>query len=116
MFCPKYGSLLLPKKEGGKVVVVCRQGGKIVATCKVCGYKNEQGEQIKIKDEKATEEKAVEVIDEAELQTLPLTDAECPKCGHGKAHYWLVQTRAADEPETKFLKCEKCTHTWRDYN
>ncbi|MBI1969528.1 transcription factor S, partial [Candidatus Woesearchaeota archaeon] len=20
-----------------------------------------------------------------------------------------------DEPETKFLRCQKCRHTWRDY-
>ena len=42
--------------------------------------------------------------------------AECPKCGHRTAYFWLVQTRAGDEPETKFLRCEKCGHTWRDYN
>ncbi|MBI2108536.1 transcription factor S, partial [Candidatus Woesearchaeota archaeon] len=32
------------------------------------------------------------------------------------AYFWLVQTRAGDEPETKFLRCEKCSHTWRDYD
>ena len=37
------------------------------------------------------------------------------ECGLGKARFWLVQTRASDEPETKFFKCEKCKHTWRDY-
>ena len=41
---------------------------------------------------------------------------ECPKCRHKKAYYWTVQTRAGDEAETKFLKCEKCSHTWRDYD
>ncbi|MEK6946569.1 MAG: transcription factor S, partial [Nanoarchaeota archaeon] len=35
---------------------------------------------------------------------------------HKTAYFWLVQTRAGDEPETKFLKCEKCGHTWRDYD
>ena len=46
--------------------------------------------------------------------TLPLTDADCPKCEHEKAYYWLVQTRAGDEADTKFLKCEKCKHTSRN--
>ena len=45
----------------------------------------------------------------------PITNEKCPKCGHGKAYYAMVQTRAADEPETKFFKCEKCKHRWRDY-
>ena len=60
--------------------------------------------------------KKVEVIEEGELEILPKTKARCDKCGHNMAYFWLVQTRAGDEPETKFLKCEKCGHTWRDYD
>ena len=61
-------------------------------------------------------EKPVEVIDKSEIETLPKTPTQCPKCDHNTAYYWTVQTRAADEAETKFMKCEKCGHTWRDYN
>ena len=53
---------------------------------------------------------------EEDTESHPLSDAECPKCGHNKAYFWLQQTRAGDEPETKFMKCEKCKHTWRDYS
>lgn len=105
MFCPKCGSILVPKKESSKKVLVCG-----------CGYKSTDLNQAKIKEEVAKPEKEVEVVDRGDLQTLPMTEETCEKCGHGKAYFWLVQTRAGDEPETKFLKCEKCEHTWRDYS
>ncbi|PIO07920.1 transcription factor S, partial [Candidatus Pacearchaeota archaeon CG10_big_fil_rev_8_21_14_0_10_35_219] len=31
------------------------------------------------------------------------------------AYFWTMQTRAADESETKFYRCTKCDHTWREY-
>ncbi len=65
--------------------------------------------------EKIESQKAVDII-EKEIETLPLTDAECPKCSHKKAFFWTIQTRAADEPETRFYKCEKCKHIWREYD
>ena len=58
----------------------------------------------------------VEVIEKEHLETLPITEAKCPRCGHTKAYYWTVQTRAADEAATKFFKCQKCEHTWREYD
>ena len=104
MFCPKCGSLLLPKKEGNKKVVVCS-----------CGYKSDNVEQTKITETVTKKVKEVEVI-EKEIEILPKIDAECEKCGHKKAFFWTVQTRAGDEPETKFMRCEKCRYTWRDYD
>ena len=107
MFCPKCGSILKPKVDGKKKILVCS-----------CGYKSGDTDQVKISEKVKKEEEINNdvVDDEKELESLPLTDAECPECGHKKAYFWLVQTRASDEPETKFLKCEKCKHTWRDYN
>ena len=104
MFCPKCGSILLPKKDDKKAV-----------SCS-CGYKSASTGKLIIKEQVISHEKDVEVVDKGELQTLPKTSAECPKCGNGTAYFWLVQTRAGDEPETKFLRCEKCSHTWRDYD
>ncbi|MCK5282973.1 MAG: transcription factor S [Nanoarchaeota archaeon] len=105
MFCPKCGSILMPKREGGKRVLACS-----------CGYKSKEVEKATIKEEKIEKTKEVEIIEHSAIETLPKMDAECPECGHKKAYFWLVQTRASDEPETKFLKCIKCGHTWRDYN
>jgi DNA-directed RNA polymerase subunit M len=100
MFCPKCGGLLLPKK------------GKF--TCVKCKHVKKEMEDTKI-SESIKEDKEVVVVDK-EHDPSPVIDAKCNKCGHGKAKFWTVQTRASDEPETKFLKCEKCKHTWRDYD
>lgn len=95
----------MPKKDNNKKILACS-----------CGYKTKDLSQAKIKEVVRKEEKELEVIDKEEVETLPVTDAECPKCGHKKAYYWLVQTRAGDEAETKFLRCQKCRHTWREYD
>ena len=77
-----------------------------------CGYTNKKAENIEIKEVMVGNGKNPEPVDE-EVETLPLADAECPKCQHNKAYFWMVQTRAGDEPETKFYKCEKCKHIWK---
>ena len=40
--------------------------------------------------------------------------AACPKCGHGTAYFFEVQTRSADEAATLFMRCQKCSHQWRE--
>jgi transcription factor S len=103
MFCPKCGSLLVPKKESGKKVMHCK-----------CGY-NSKNLDTAVLSEKMKANVAIDVI-EKEIEPHPLTKAECGKCKHNKAYFWTVQTRASDEPQTKFFKCEKCEHVWRDYS
>ena len=103
MFCPKCGSLLKTKQEEAKTVQFC-----------ACGHSS------KLKEETAFKEK-IETVDDIQVieeqdSVHPLVDADCDKCKHGKAFFWLRQTRSGDEPETKFFKCEKCKHTWRDYS
>jgi len=105
MFCAKCGSIMLPKKEGSKKILACS-----------CGYKTGNVESAQIKETVINKAAPVEVITKGELETLPKIKVKCPKCDHDTAFYWLVQTRAGDEPETKFLRCQKCEHTWRDYN
>jgi DNA-directed RNA polymerase subunit M len=104
MFCPKCGSLLRPKTDKKRKVMACS-----------CGYTNKDVESAQISEKLVKEDKKVSVVEEND-NVLPETDAKCPECGNERAHYWLVQTRAGDEPETKFLKCTKCKHTWRDYS
>ncbi len=99
MFCPKCGSILVNKK------------GKLV--CSSCGESAKQG---KIKESgKKTTKKSVAVMKE-EPEVHPKTRAECSKCGNKEAFFWTVQTRSADEPPTRFYKCTKCGHIWREYS
>ena len=104
MFCPKCGSILKPKKKQGKNVLVCS-----------CGYGAKDSASLQIRE---TMQKApqIEVAQKESYVSLPKTDAECPKCQNKEAYYWLLQTRAGDEPETKFLRCTKCNYTWREYD
>ena len=104
MFCPKCGSLLRATQDKGKNVMVCS-----------CGYSSKETSNLEIKESVKSAVDKIDVVGNEEDSLLPETDVECPKCKHNKAVFWLIQTRSGDEPETKFLKCKKCGHTWRDY-
>ena len=103
-FCTKCGSLMMPKKEKNSVFFECS-----------CGFTDKKSVNVILKEEVKVESKDVGIASDTD-ETLPQTDVDCPKCGGQKAYFWLVQTRAGDEPETKFLKCVSCKHTWRDYS
>jgi DNA-directed RNA polymerase subunit M len=102
MFCDKCGGMMLPKET----LLVCTR----------CGHE----EKIKDKDahvqvKKAKKKNKVLFLEE-EPSTLPVTRVECSECNNMEAFWWLVQTRRADEPETRFLRCTKCKFTWREYD
>lgn len=103
-FCPKCKSIILPVKKAGRTVMKCSS----------CNFTSKKKENIILKEEiKLAREDKIEIIDK-NVSTLPKTDAECQKCHHDQAYYWLVQTRAADEAPTRFFRCVKCSHTWRE--
>ena len=102
IFCKKCGSILKPAET---------KKGKVMK-CFNCNFTSSDN------DVKLTEQvvhKKIEVIEE-KAEVYSKTKEKCPKCGHEESYYWLVQTRAGDEAETKFHKCCKCEHTWRDYD
>jgi len=105
-FCKKCGSIMVPEKKRTSVSLKCRK----------CGYQTSKApKELRISEEQK-HVKGVVVI-EKDITLLPLTDQDCDKCGHGKAYYWLQQTRSADEPPTQFFRCAniKCKHVWREY-
>ena len=107
MFCPKCGSVIVPKKT--------KTTGNIRLSCASCNYATNKKEKIVLKEKNRLDKKDdIEVIDKR-VETLPKIKETCPKCSHHTAFYWLVQTRAGDEAETRFFKCAKCNHTWRKY-
>ncbi len=100
-FCPKCGAILVEKE------------GKLV--CPRCKYSAKGKAKIAVSEKKEVN-KGVAVVKEGEDNVLPVVNEICKKCGNEEAYFWTVQTRASDEAETKFFKCTKCGHTWRDYN
>jgi len=109
-FCPKCGTLMVPKSKSGKIVMVCRK----------CGYEEAvDRSNLRMTAVALTrkQEKKIIVIDkEVATKVLPKTRITCPKCGYHEAYFWTVQTRAADEPATCFFRCVKCGYTWREYD
>jgi DNA-directed RNA polymerase subunit M len=52
-----------------------------------------------------------EIMEDTEYEEIA-----CSKCGAKKALSWMQQTRASDEPPTRFYKCVSCGYTWREYS
>jgi transcription factor S len=99
-FCPKCGGMIKVENK--------------IAVCMSCGHKPKKTPKIEA-SEKITHNEKIAVIKEGQDNTNPIIDITCPRCKNKKAYFWTLQTRAADESETKFYKCTKCSHTWRVY-
>jgi|SRR3989338_1501931 len=102
-FCPKCGAILIEKRKN--------------AGCPRCNY-SAKG-KIKIKSSEkiipSLNKKPLSVVKEKDTEILPRVHEKCKKCSHPESFFWTVQTRSGDEAETKFFKCVKCSHTWREY-
>ena len=104
-FCPHCDTRLKKNDDG-------------LLACSKCQFVKEKTVNItKEKSEDANSEFLV--MDESDMNqekglesTVPI---DCEKCHNKEGVSWTFQTRSADEPETKFYRCTKCNHTWRDY-
>ena len=86
--------------------------------CSKCGWEEPLEETRTIlRNNKGGDEDKIIVVGQKErnISTLPKTRIKCPKCDNNEAFWWMIQTRGIDEPITTFLRCTKCSHTWRDY-
>ncbi len=109
-FCPRCGAMMIPRRKGGKLVYVCPN----------CGYEEEAQSNISplriSRTIQHSEKDKIVVIEDDEPKGLPkIKGVRCPRCGNDEAYYWVVQTRSADEPSTRFYKCTKCGYVWREY-
>ncbi len=101
-----------------------REGDKLVYRCPKCGYqevveakgKNSGMKVLATTIKHSEKERLVVITQSFEEKLLPKTRVQCPRCGHDEAYYWVVQTRRADEPPTRFYKCTRCGYVWREYD
>ena len=114
-FCPTCGSFLsLAKSKVGEEIVV-------VLACSKCGYKKQgSAKKAQLRTGKVTHPKGKPIVtviseEDQKMATLPTIKMVCPKCGNREAYFWTAQTRSGDEAETRFFRCTKCNHTWREY-
>lgn len=99
-FCPKCGCVLIESNKEYK--------------CPRCNYKSKS--KIRIESfEKLQHTPEIGVISDKDTDVFPVINGTCPKCNNKEAYFWTSQTRAGDEAETKFFRCTKCKHTWREY-
>ncbi len=98
-FCPQCKALVYPRD------------GKM--SCKRCNWTSAGAAESKIIEQKAEAKERVVLEESSEVR--PQQDTDCPKCGHGKAYFHLMQTRKSDEPPTEINECVECGHSWREY-
>lgn len=100
---------MVPKKVNGKTVYKCPK----------CGYEEEATESIQLKSviRHSAREKTLVLDDDVDKPegAQIIKGVVCPTCGNNEAYFWILQTRAADEPATRFYKCTKCGKVWREY-
>lgn len=104
MFCPSCKALLRPVDNALK--------------CPRCEYTQEIVRKGKAPAEKkrTLAEDLADVPVFSDLDTMPIDEhIMCPKCQNQGAYWHLRQTRSADEATTRFYRCTKCKHSWREY-
>lgn len=106
-FCDKCGGLMMPKKAKSGVVIICRRCGK---------RKKSKQKNFTMKSNSVSKKSKIIVVSKkTKVDVLPKTKANCPKCENTEAHWWMQQMRSSDEAATRFYKCTKCRHIWREY-
>jgi len=101
-FCPKCRSIMIPSGS--------------VLRCRKCGFEQEKPRDETMVFTSRMQARDITVLEEQEEAGFPTTRAHCPECGNDTAYWWLRQLRSADESETRFFRCTKCSYTWREYD
>ncbi|SEO25459.1 DNA-directed RNA polymerase subunit M [Halogranum amylolyticum] len=96
------------------------QGGEMVCTNDDCGGTSDRDDDLAaqfVSTEEQSGDELIETEEGADFEGKPTaTDVVCDQCGHGEAWYTIKQTASADEPPTRFFKCQECGYRWREYN
>lgn len=105
-FCDNCGSLM--HADGDEMV------------CADCGASQRKDETLAdsfVSTEAQSDDDVIESSPDADFEGKPTSeDVICDECDHRKAWYTIKQTGAADEPPTRFFKCQECGHRWREYS
>ncbi|MDR9380291.1 MAG: transcription factor S [Natronomonas sp.] len=89
----------------------------ICSSCGAVQRKDAARAESFVSTEAQTDDDVIESSPDADFEGKPTAnDVICDKCGHEKAWYAIKQTGAADEPPTRFFKCQECGYRWREYN
>ncbi|WP_181686900.1 RPA12/RPB9/RPC11 RNA polymerase family protein [Halorhabdus salina] len=96
-FCDECGSMM--HADGDEMI------------CQSCGYREPKDQELAesfVSTEDQSDDDVIETEEDANFEGKPTADdVVCDECGHGEAWYTIKQTGAADEPPTRFFKCQK---------
>lgn len=106
-FCDKCGNLMFTKKQNRTSGWYCRKCNFFV--------KDVNAKTSFISEKIHVDDSVKKFKEDDNYSQYPKAKARCGKCGNTEAYWALQQTRAADEPQTKFFCCTKCKHKWREY-
>lgn len=111
-FCEKCGTLLFPVRKGEVTILKCETCGTDSS------LQEDSSETYKMVHKiNHTPRDETIIVSEENRSLLPTTKMECHKCKKFVvAEYWFLQTRRADEGETRFFRCKECNYTWREYD
>jgi len=109
-FCDECGGMLVSEKQNGETLMKCRSCGE---------YQDVDEEDFKVTEEKDEDPMdRLNVNEEGSTEsTRPTTEKECKVCGEEtEQEWWMEQTRASDEPPTRFYKCKSCNQVYKEYD
>jgi len=109
-FCDECGGMLVSEKEDGETLMKCRNCGE---------HQDVEADEMKVTEEKEDDPmNRLNVNEEGDDEaTRPTTEKECKKCGEEtEQEWWMEQTRASDEPPTRFYKCRQCGNVYKIYD
>ncbi|KZT65836.1 hypothetical protein DAEQUDRAFT_746862 [Daedalea quercina L-15889] len=104
LFCPNCANLL----------VISAETGYNKWACNTCAYEFPITKQMTSRT-KMKRKVVDDVLGGEEMwKHADSTAATCPKCDHGRAYFYQLQIRSADEPMTTFYRCASCGNNWRE--
>jgi len=102
LFCPTCSNLL----------VISSETGYNKWACNTCPYEFPITKQMTSRT--TLNRKQVDDVLGGVDMHADTTAATCEKCEHGRAYFYQLQTRSADEPMTIFYRCVNCAYQWRE--
>ncbi|CAG9463166.1 unnamed protein product [Pedinophyceae sp. YPF-701] len=110
MFCPACANMLALKKAASRGT----DEALMRLYCGSCDYEYEMDRTIS-QDVPLEKKDVDDVLGSEEMwATAAKTQAMCPRCHHDEAYLKEFQTRSADEPTTRYHRCTKCHHAWKE--
>ena len=119
-FCPNCETRLETDLNNQGNSIKCTNCGSTIEMKTQNNVSDNDTSNLSLENSSISSDREIRILDDTNEKhdtsnPLPTIEVDCPKCGNGKAFWWIAQTRSADEPSTQFFRCTTCNNTWRNY-